>query len=199
VYFDTRFGLKIWFMIPVILRKFVIFRFRSDMWTHKQLIWRDMQNKYYSFFQATDRLRKILYTFPTEFCNCAFSIPCITWSVFGERIISCGLWPSRSPNITPGNFFLWGYWRNKVYQTNPHMKEELRNHSFWSVLHIQRTIACDIQSVQEVWGMYPTQCRTFSAFPLKQVSKLPSTMLLQPHYCHSWPTRKYGNWCIDYA
>ena len=28
-------------------------------------------------------------------------------------------WPPRSPDLTPCDFFLWGYLKNKVYRTPP--------------------------------------------------------------------------------
>ena len=30
-------------------------------------------------------------------------------SFFGDRVISKGLWPPRSPDLTPPDYFLWGY------------------------------------------------------------------------------------------
>jgi hypothetical protein len=40
--------------------------------------------------------------------------------VFGEQIISQGLWPARSPNLNPCHFHLWGMLKDKVYVNNPH-------------------------------------------------------------------------------
>jgi len=37
-------------------------------------------------------------------------------SFFGDRIISKGLWPLRSPYRTPPDYFLWGYLKGRVYQ-----------------------------------------------------------------------------------
>lgn len=45
---------------------------------------------------------------------------------FGERLISKGLWPPRSPDLTPADFFLWGHLKEKVYKNNPHTLEELK-------------------------------------------------------------------------
>lgn len=36
-------------------------------------------------------------------------------SFFGNRLVSKGLWPPRSPDLTPLDFFLWGHLKNKVY------------------------------------------------------------------------------------
>lgn len=45
---------------------------------------------------------------------------------FDNRIISRGLWPARSPDLTPADFFLWGALKEKVYAGNPHTLQELR-------------------------------------------------------------------------
>jgi len=39
-------------------------------------------------------------------------------SFFGDRLISKGLWPHRSLDLTPPDYFLWGYLKGRVYQTN---------------------------------------------------------------------------------
>ena len=35
-------------------------------------------------------------------------------------------WPSRSPDLTPVDFFLWGYLKDRVYAGRPHTTEELK-------------------------------------------------------------------------
>lgn len=35
-------------------------------------------------------------------------------------------WPARSPDLTPLDFFLWGYLKNRVYVNRPHNIEELK-------------------------------------------------------------------------
>jgi hypothetical protein len=58
--------------------------------------------------------------------------------VFGDRTVSRGLWPARSPDLTPCNFYLWGNLKDKVYRINPpygrrvkgkHMKSNFRSSS----------------------------------------------------------------------
>jgi hypothetical protein len=46
--------------------------------------------------------------------------------VFGERVISRGLWPPRSHDLNPCDFYLWGTLKEKVYVKNPHSLEELQ-------------------------------------------------------------------------
>ena len=35
-------------------------------------------------------------------------------------------WPPRSPDLTPCDFFLWGFVKSKVYKTQPTTIEELK-------------------------------------------------------------------------
>jgi hypothetical protein len=42
-----------------------------------------------------------------------------TESFFKDRIISKNLWPPRSPDLTPADFFLWRLLKGKVYKNTP--------------------------------------------------------------------------------
>ena len=44
---------------------------------------------------------------------------------FGDRLIAKGFWPPRSPDLTPPDFFLWGYLKSRVYSTSPSTLDEL--------------------------------------------------------------------------
>ena len=48
---------------------------------------------------------------------------------FGDKIISRNgnvNWPSRSPDLTIPNFFLWGYLKEKVYINKPQTLQKLK-------------------------------------------------------------------------
>lgn len=45
---------------------------------------------------------------------------------FGERLISKGLFPPRSPDLTPLDFYLWGSLKETVFSDNPKTLEALR-------------------------------------------------------------------------
>jgi len=47
-------------------------------------------------------------------------------SFFSDRIISKGLWPLRSPDVTPPDSFLWGYLKGRVYQNKPQTIDALK-------------------------------------------------------------------------
>ena len=61
-------------------------------------------------------------------------------SFFDDRIISKALWPPRSPDLSPPNFFLWGALKGKAYAYKPRTIQELEN-------KIRREIAAIIQDV----------------------------------------------------
>jgi hypothetical protein len=54
-------------------------------------------------------------------------------SVFPGRLISKRLWPPRSPELIPPDFFLWGHLKDTVYSNHPHTLQELQ-------AKIQRTV-----------------------------------------------------------
>jgi len=47
-------------------------------------------------------------------------------SFFKDRIISKNIWPPRSPDLTPADFFLWGLLKGKVYKNTPRIIEQLK-------------------------------------------------------------------------
>jgi hypothetical protein len=46
--------------------------------------------------------------------------------VFGDGIISSGIWPVRSCDFNPCDFFFPGCLKGKVYKSNPRTEEELK-------------------------------------------------------------------------
>jgi hypothetical protein len=45
---------------------------------------------------------------------------------FGDKLISKGLWPQRSPDLTSTDFFLWSYLKDTVYRSNPRDLKQLK-------------------------------------------------------------------------
>jgi hypothetical protein len=43
--------------------------------------------------------------------------------VFGNRIISSGIWPARSPDLNNCDFFIWGCMKDEVDESNPRTEE----------------------------------------------------------------------------
>lgn len=50
--------------------------------------------------------------------------------IFLEKLIALGggniTWPARSPDLSPPDFFLWGYLKGKVYRNKPKTLDELK-------------------------------------------------------------------------
>ena len=46
--------------------------------------------------------------------------------VFADRITSKTIWPPRSPDLSPPDFFFWGVMKNSVYSNNPHVIDDFK-------------------------------------------------------------------------
>ena len=55
---------------------------------------------------------------------------------FDDRLISKNLWPPRSPDLSPPDFYLWGYLKGVVYSKNPHTLDELKRNITIAVANI---------------------------------------------------------------
>jgi len=47
-------------------------------------------------------------------------------SFIGDRVISKGIRAPRSPDLTPPDYFLWGYLKGTVYQNKPQTVDSLK-------------------------------------------------------------------------
>jgi len=47
-------------------------------------------------------------------------------SFFDDRVISKGIWPPHSTDLTPPDYFLWGYLKGRVYQNKPRTTDSLK-------------------------------------------------------------------------
>jgi hypothetical protein len=57
--------------------------------------------------------------------------------VFENRLISRGLWPTRSTDLNPCDFYLWGNLKDKVYSNNPHTLFEPKQSIRETILSIE--------------------------------------------------------------
>jgi hypothetical protein len=48
-------------------------------------------------------------------------------SYFGDRLFSKNLWPPKSPDLTPHQFFLWGLLKVRVYSNKPRTTDGLKD------------------------------------------------------------------------
>ena len=62
-------------------------------------------------------------------CHRRLDVKMFLSETFNNRVISVGHeveWPPRSPDLTPFDFFLWGYLKDQVFKTTPTDLGELR-------------------------------------------------------------------------
>ncbi|GFU79320.1 uncharacterized protein TNCV_2138431 [Trichonephila clavipes] len=55
---------------------------------------------------------------------------------FDDRVIFKGLWPTRLPDLSFQNLFLWGYLKNITFRNNPHTFDELKSNILHAILDI---------------------------------------------------------------
>lgn len=53
-------------------------------------------------------------------------------------------WPARSPDITPLDFFLWGYVKNEVYLTPPNNIDELKDRISEAIANISNDVKLNV-------------------------------------------------------
>ena len=77
-------------------------------------------------------------------------------SFFGERVISKGLWPPRSTDLTPPDYSLRGYPKGRVYQSKPRTIDSLKANIAEEIQAVTadvlaRTFQNMARRVQSVW------------------------------------------------
>jgi len=60
--------------------------------------------------------------------------------VFADRIISETIWPPRSPDLSPPDFFHWGATKNSLYPNNPHTIDDLKMAIIEYIRNVDRAI-----------------------------------------------------------
>ena len=63
--------------------------------------------------------RKCWFQQDSATAHTAASTVVILHEFFSKNLISKGLWPPRSPDLTSPDFFLWSYFKDIVYRSNP--------------------------------------------------------------------------------
>ncbi|GFU79267.1 uncharacterized protein TNCV_2137901 [Trichonephila clavipes] len=69
-------------------------------------------------------------TTPTGPATCSVTGSRLPGSAFCDRIISRYYpfpWPARSPDLTPMDFWFWGYLKSTVYLCNPQTLSDLKD------------------------------------------------------------------------
>jgi hypothetical protein len=76
------------------------------------LLQMDERNCWFQQDSATAHTAAPTMEFPHEF--------------FGKNVISKGVWPPRSPDLTSPGFFLYSYLKDTVYRSNPRDLKQLK-------------------------------------------------------------------------
>jgi hypothetical protein len=76
-------------------------------------------------------------------------------NVSEDRLISHRLWPSRSPDLNPCDFYLCGNLNDKVYSNNPHTLDELKQSIRETITSIE---ASDLKLVSNNLFKTPEAC-----------------------------------------
>uniref|UniRef100_A0AAF5DJG2 Transposable element Tc3 transposase n=1 Tax=Strongyloides stercoralis TaxID=6248 RepID=A0AAF5DJG2_STRER len=80
-------------------------------------------------------------------------------AIFGKRIISKNgniNWAARSPDLSPLDFFLWGYLKDKVYRNKPETIEDLKENIETEIADIPRSM---LKRVMNSFYKRVQQCR----------------------------------------
>ncbi|CAK9827801.1 hypothetical protein ANTRET_LOCUS5451 [Anthophora retusa] len=84
-------------------------------------------------------------------CHTSKETVALLKEMFNGRVISRGgdiNWPPRSCDLTPLDFFLWGFLKSKVYANNPKTIDELKNNIIAAINEIEFQLC---ENVMENW------------------------------------------------
>ncbi len=81
--------------------------------------------------------------------------PVQTWlkSKFGNKFIDKNMWPPRSPDLNPCDFFLWGFLKNKVYNPLPKTLDDLKANIEREIKNISKNI------LEKVFENFEERCK----------------------------------------
>jgi hypothetical protein len=86
--------------------------------------YQELIQKFIALLQVDERNYRFQQDSATA--HTAASTMVILHEFFGENLISKGLWPPRSPDLTSPDFFLWSYFKDTVYRSNPRDLKQLK-------------------------------------------------------------------------
>uniref|UniRef100_A0A8C4R6A5 Uncharacterized protein n=1 Tax=Eptatretus burgeri TaxID=7764 RepID=A0A8C4R6A5_EPTBU len=78
-------------------------------------------------------------------------------NAFADRLISKDIWPPRSLDLSPPDFYLWGAMKGAVYKDNPHSLQELQEVNTKFINNISQA------ELMRAFKEYAGTCRCLSA------------------------------------
>ena len=97
-------------------------------------------------------------------------------SFFGDRVILKRLWPPHSPDLTPSDYFLWGYLKGRVYQNKPRTTDALKANI---TEEIQAVTADILARTFQKYGAL------FSILSGRKLWPLPAHGMMSSHFLHN--------------
>ena len=71
---------------------------------------------------------------------------------FGQKFLHKKMWPARSPDLNPCDYFLWGHLKSVVYNPLPKTIDELK-------VNIEREIKkIDVQTLESLFSNLSKRC-----------------------------------------
>jgi hypothetical protein len=73
-----------------------------------------------------DEIARVCFHYDSATAHTAHASLALLREVFGHRIISSNIWPPRSPDLTPRDFYLWGALKIAAYKDSPRSPDKLK-------------------------------------------------------------------------
>jgi hypothetical protein len=88
-----------------------------------------------------------------------------------------GFWPPRSPDLTPPDFFLWGFFKQRACCNNPRILEDLKNNT-------EQPVA------GKLFEKLQKHCEKSKYLPAKWWGRFTAFYVLRYSLLHSWHVLK---------
>lgn len=90
--------------------------------------------------------------------------------VFGEWLVTCGLWLPRFVALNPCGGICWGHWKIRIHVNNVHCMQEMKIYIWREVLLFQGEICEVSRNIFSSCGLYLVACQHFEAILWHKVS-----------------------------
>jgi hypothetical protein len=91
------------------------------------------------------------FVFEPDKCDCSFQQDTATCHTanetmnilrhfFGDHLISRNIWPPHYPELTLPDFFLWGHLKERAYNDNPHILNDVKKAILQALNNITPTV-----------------------------------------------------------
>ena len=99
-----------------------------------------LQNFFWTRMLKTKNYQKYYFQQDGARPHTALSVQKWLKDKFGEQLIDKDLWPPRSPDLNPCDFFLWGHLKSKVYNPLPKTLDDLKKNLEREIKNISKNV-----------------------------------------------------------